>query len=240
MVDLSTMDTADVAKLFDYSILPKHTTEAEIREGCGRARAYRFAAFYTSSAYWTPVVKEELADYPDIEIGTGIAFPLGSQPPSVKAFEVEDAVRRGCTAIDLVMNIGALKSGRIADIEEELELFGRAAGSAVTKCILEVNFLTDEEIATACKLIAASGIRYAKTSSGQYDGPSLEQFMVMRRTLENTDVKLKVSGVKFPRPQNAFLFVMAGADRIGTRAAPEIVDAFAQLRELGLVPARRA
>jgi deoxyribose-phosphate aldolase len=105
-----------------------------------------------------------------------------------------------------------------------------------TKVILEVCFLTDEEIATACKLVAEAGVQFAKTSSGQFEGPSLEQFLVMKRTLAETSVKLKVAGVKFPRPQNAYNFIMAGADRIGTRAAPEIVDALNQLRDLGLVP----
>jgi deoxyribose-phosphate aldolase len=136
----------------------------------------------------------------------------------------------------MVMNIGALKDKRYDVVKEELELFVKAAGDAVTKCILEVNFLTDEEIAAGCKLIAETGVQYAKTSSGQFDGPSLEQFLVMKETLKGTDVKLKVAGVKFPRPQNAFVFIMAGADRIGTRAAPQIVDALDQLRELGIVP----
>lgn len=240
MIDLRTMDKTAVARLMDYSILPKNTTEAEIRKGCAVTRQYQFAAFYSSSAYWSPIVKEELADYPEIEVGTGIAFPFGSAPPSVKAFEVEDAVKRGCTAVDLVMNIGALRSGRYEDVREELRLFIQAAGSVVTKCILEVNFLTDEEIAAACTLVAEAGVQYAKTSSGQFEGPSLEQFLVMRDALKGTNVKLKVSGVKFPRPQNAYIFIMAGAERIGTRAAPEIVDALDQLRELGLVPALRA
>jgi len=79
-------------------------------------------------------------------------------------------------------------------------------------------------------MIAGAGIAFAKTSSGQYQGPTLEQFLLMRETLRDTGVKLKVAGVKFPRPQNAFAFIMAGADRIGTRAAPEIVDAFETIR----------
>jgi len=236
MVDLSKMDEQAVCKLFDYSVLPKQSQEADIRAGCALTREYGFAAFYSSSAYWTPVVVEELKDYPEIEIGTGIAFPFGSAPAAVKAFETEDAIRRGCTAVDVVMNIGALKDGNYKVVKEELEAFVKAAAGNVTKCILEVCYLTDEEIATGCKLIAETGVQYAKTSSGQFDGPSLEQFLVMRETLKGTDVKLKVAGVKFPRPQNAYVFILAGADRIGTRAAPQIVNALDQLRELGLVP----
>lgn len=236
MIDLSKMDKVSLAKVFDYSVLPKDTNEASILKGCETTRKYQFAAFYSSSAYWTPVVKAELADYPDIEIGTGIAFPWGSVPASVKAFETEDAVRRGCTAVDMVMNIGALKDKRYDVVREELSLFVQAAGSAVTKCIMEVNFLTDDEIAAACKLILETGVQYAKTSSGQFEGPSLEQFMVMRRTLEGTSVKLKVAGVKFPRPQNAYTFLLAGADRIGTRDAPAIIDSLDLLRSIGMIP----
>jgi deoxyribose-phosphate aldolase len=236
MIDFTHLDARTLAKTLDFSILPKQTTEAEVREGCAVTRRYGFAAFYTSSAYWAPLVRDELAGIDDVEIGTGIAFPFGSAPASVKAFEVEDAVRRGCTAVDMVMNIGALKSGDHKAVAEELRLFKVAAGQAVTKCILEVCYLSHDQIATAGKLVAEAGVEYVKTSSGQFEGPSLEQFLVMREAVRGTPVRLKVAGVKFPRPQNAMVFLLAGADRIGTRAAPEIVDALDTLRNIGLVP----
>lgn len=236
MLDLQRLDKRAVAKALDFSILPKQTCAAEIRQGCALTRQYGFAAFYTSSAYWTPLVREELADLPEVEIGTGIAFPFGSAPAAVKAFETEDAVRRGCTAVDMVMNVGALKDENYAAVREELRLFVAAAGAAVTKCILEVCYLNSRDIEIACQLVAEAGIQFAKTSTGQFEGPSLEQFLVMRDTLAGTGVKLKVAGVKFPRAQNAYVFFLAGADRIGTRAAPEIVDALDRMRQLGLVP----
>ncbi len=236
MIDFTQLDARALAKTLDFSILPKETTEAEVREGCAVTRRYGFAAFYTSSAYWAPIVRDELGDMDDVEIGTGIAFPFGSTPAAVKAFEVEDAVRRGCTAVDMVMNIGALKSGDYAAVAEELRTFKQAAAGAVTKCILDVCYLTDEEIATGSKLVAEAGIDYVKTSSGQFEGPSLKQFLVMREAVRDAPVRLKVAGVKFPRPQNALVFLRAGADRIGTRAAPEIVDALDMLRSIGLVP----
>jgi deoxyribose-phosphate aldolase len=239
-VDLSRMDKGQVAKLFDFSVLPKNTQEADIRKGCALTRQYHFAAFYSASAYWTPIVVEELAGYPDIEIGTGIAFAWGAAPSAVKAFEAQDAVRRGATALDMVMNVGALKDGHYDVVLEELKDFVKAAEASVTKAILEVGFLSDEEIATGCKLIAEAGVQFAKTSTGQFEGPSLEQVLVMKDTLTGTHVKLKVAGVKFPRPQNAYVFLMAGVDRIGTRDAPAIVDALDQLRELGIVPKREA
>ncbi|MFA5205865.1 MAG: deoxyribose-phosphate aldolase [Lentisphaeria bacterium] len=234
MIDVTKLDKAALARMMDYSILPKETREETIRKGCAEARKYHFAAFYSSSAYWTPVVKAELAGFDDIEIGTGIAFPFGNAPAAVKAFETEDAVKRGCTTVDVVMNVGALKDGRHAVIQEELRLFKQAAGPALTKAILEVCYLSDAEIAAGAKLIAEAGIAFAKTSTGQFEGPTLEQFLVMKEALVGTPVRLKVSGVKFPRPQNAMVFIKAGAERIGTRAAIEIVEGLDSLRKIGM------
>ena len=235
MIDISKLNRENAGKLFDYSILPKYSQEKDIREGCKTAIKYNCAAFYSSSPYWTSVIAEELKGT-DIHPATGIAFPFGSAPASVKAFETEYAVKKGCTAVDTVVNIGALKDKRYDAVKEELESFKKAAAGALTKVILEVCFLTDEEIAAGCKLIAEVGLDYAKTSSGQFEGPSMKQFLVMKEALKGTDVKLKVAGVKFPRPQNAFSFIMAGAELIGTRAAPEIIDGMDMLREIGMIP----
>jgi deoxyribose-phosphate aldolase len=236
-VDLSRMTEKDLAGVFDYSILPKNTTKDDILKGCALTREYQFAAFYSATAYWTPLVVQELKDYPQIEVGMGIAFPFGSQPAAVKAFETAHALKLGATAIDFSINVGALKSGLFKDVEEELKLYVDAAENAVTKVILETAFLTDEEITAACKMSVEVGVNMVKTSSGQFEGPTMEQFLVMKEAVKGSNVKLKVSGVKFPRPQNAFAFLLAGADRIGTRAAPEIIGGLETCRKIGLVPA---
>jgi deoxyribose-phosphate aldolase len=137
----------------------------------------------------------------------------------------------------MVMNVGALKDKRFELVEQELKEFKTAAGPALTKAILDTCFLTDEDIKNACGLLVATGMDYMKTSTGQFEGPTMEQFLLARNCLKGTGVKLKVAGVKFPRPQNAYAFLMAGADLIGTRAAPAIIDALDQMREIGLVPA---
>ena len=232
---LVTLDKQVLARAIDFSILPKETQESAIREGCALAREFGFAAFYTSSPYWTPIVKEELCDHPEIEIGTGIAFPFGTAPPLVKAFEVEEAVRRGCTAVDMVMNVGALKDGQNEVIREELRLFVKAAGDAITKFILEVCFLNDDEIKAACQMAAGAGVHFVKTSTGQYQGPTLEQFMVMQKACKGTGLRLKVAGIKFPRPQNAIMFLLAGAERIGTRAAIEIIEGLEAIQHSGIM-----
>lgn len=235
MVDLSKMDKWSLGKCFDHSVLPKDTTEADIRRGCQEAKAYNCAAFYSASPYWTPVVKEEL-EGTDIHIATGLDFPFGASTVKMKGLETEEAVRLGCTALDMVMNIGALKDKNYMEVKAGLDAFVKAAEGNLTKCIMDVNFLTDDEIIASCNLIAEAGIDYAKTSTGQFEGPSMDQFLLMKKTLKDTDIKLKVAGVKFPRPQNAYAFLLAGADLIGTRAAVAIIDALDQMREIGIVP----
>lgn len=235
MVDLSKMDKWSLGKCFDHSVLPKDTTESDIRKGCQEARAYNCAAFYSASPYWTPVVKEEL-EGTDIHIATGLDFPFGASTVKMKGLETEEAVRLGCTALDMVMNIGALKDKNYKEVKAGLDAFVKAAEGNLTKCIMDVNFLTNDEIIAGCNLIAEAGIDYAKTSTGQFEGPSMDQFLLMKKTLKDTDIKLKVAGVKFPRPQNAYAFLLAGADLIGTRAAVAIIDALDQMREIGIVP----
>ena len=237
-VDLSKADKKSLGKCFDHSVLPKNTQEKDIREGCREAVQYNCAAFYSASIYWTPIVLEEL-EGSDVLPATGIDFPFGANPSKLKAIEAEMAVKAGNRALDVVMNIGALKDGKNDVVLQELKDFKTAAQGMLTKCILETSYLTDQEIATGCKLIAEAGIHYAKTASGQFEGPSMEQFLVMRETLKGTGIKLKVAGVKFPRPQNAYCFILAGAELIGTRAAPAIIDALDQMRDLGIVPPYR-
>jgi deoxyribose-phosphate aldolase len=235
MVNLAKMDKWSLGKCFDHSVLPKNTTEEDIRKGCREAVKYNCAAFYSATPFWTPVVAEELKGS-DVLPATGIDFPFGASPSAVKAFETEYAVKAGCRAVDMVLNVGAMKDKKYDAVKQELKDFKTAAGGALTKVILEVAFLTDEEITAACKLVAEAGCDYAKTSTGQFEGPSMEQFLTMKRALEGTPVKLKVAGVKFPRPQNAYAFLLAGASLIGTRAAVAIIDALDTMREIGLVP----
>jgi deoxyribose-phosphate aldolase len=235
MVDLSKMDKWSLGKCFDHSVLPKNTTESDIRKGCKEAVDYNCAAFYSASPFWTPVVIDALKGS-NVLPATGIDFPFGASPTKVKAVETEIAVELGCKSVDLVINVGALKEKRYDDIKEDLKALKKAAGGALTKVILETAFLTDEEITAACEMVAEAGCDYAKTSTGQFEGPTMEQFLVMKKALAGTNVKLKVAGVKFPRPQNAYAFMLAGADLIGTRAAVAIINALDQMREIGLVP----
>jgi len=235
MIDFKHMTKWDMGKCFDYAILPKDTTEEVIRRECKVAIKYNCKAFCFSSSYWTKVVAEELQGT-DLLVGAGIGFPFGQQSSAVKCFEAEEAVRQGATVLDNCMNVGALKDKKYKEVLQEFKDYKKAAGPAMTKMIIEAEMLTDEEIATACKLIAEAEIDWAKSSSGQFNGMSLEQVLVMVDTLKDAKTKVKVSGVKFPRPQNAYVFLLAGAELIGTRAAPQIIDSLDTMRRIGMIP----
>jgi deoxyribose-phosphate aldolase len=235
MIDFTKMTKKDVGKLFDFSILPKDSTEAQIRAGCKKAIEYNCKAFCFSSSYWTKVVAEELKGT-DLLVGAGIGFPLGQQTSAVKAFEAAEAVRMGATVLDNSMNVGEMKDKKYDSILAEFKEYVKAAGGVMTKMIIETCMLTDEEIKTACKLCAEAGIDWVKTSTGQYAGPSIKDVMLMVETLKGTPCKVKVAGVKVPRPQNAYAFFLAGAELIGTQGAIEIIEGLDDVRKIGMVP----
>lgn len=237
MIDFTKIkDKREVGKFFDYAILPKQTTEAEIRRECRKAIEYNCKAFCFSSDYWTPVVKEEL-EGTDLLVGAAIGFPFGQQTNATKCFETENAVRLGATVLDCCMNVGDLKDKKYDKILQDFKDYVKAAQGVMTKMIIETCFLTDEEITTASKLVAEAGIDWVKSSSGQYDGTTLDECLLMVDAVKDTPCKVKVSGVKFPRPQNAYVFLLAGAELIGTRSAPDIIDHFDMMRKIGMIPA---
>lgn len=235
MVDLATVDRTTLGKAFDHSVLFKNATETDIRGGCEEAKQYNCSAFYVAAPYWLPVAIEALAGS-TVKVATAIAFPSGVADWRSKAAETRHAVEAGAQELDIVMNIGALLSGDDAAVRRELEAFVGEAGEAVTKVILEVCYLSDDDIRRASELVVEAGANYVKTSTGQHAGPSMTQFLAMKQAVAGSGVRTKVAGVQAPRPQNAYAFLLAGADLIGTRAVPEIIDALDQMRSIGLVP----
>lgn len=233
-IDFTKINSKNVGKLFDPSILPKDSTEEAIRKGARIAVEYNTMSFVVASPHYIPVVVEELKGT-DVLACSCIGFPFGAIPSSVKVAEVELGVKLGAQAFDFVMNIGALKDGHYKTVEQELKDFKEASQGRVTKVIMDIELLTNEQIAAATKMVVEAGIDYAKTSSGQYVGPTLDQFEIMANICKGTKTKTKVAGVKHPRPQNAFVFLAAGADLIGTRDFLPMLRALPRMRELGFV-----
>jgi deoxyribose-phosphate aldolase len=149
---------------------------------------------------------------------------------------MECNVKLGCTTLDFTMNLPAFQSGRYDIIAEEFKLFKEVAGNIETKVIIEVCKLNDEQIRTACKMVVDAGIDWVKSSTGQYQGPTMQQVAIILDSLKGTNTHCKVSGVKFPRPQNAYAFLSAGVEIIGSQGVVEIIESFDLLKELGVLP----
>jgi deoxyribose-phosphate aldolase len=139
-------------------------TRDEVRQGCEIARKYDVASVCckpSDVAFCAEILKGS-----DVEVGTVVGFPHGSSATSTKVFETKQALADGATEIDMVLNIGLLKSGLHEEVKSDIAAVVAAAGGKTVKVILENAYLSDEEKVTACKLCEAAGAHYVKTSSG--------------------------------------------------------------------------
>ncbi len=213
---------------------PNCYTEEELYDWIKICKDYKLRSFIVYS-HWLPIIAKELKGT-GIRVGAGGGFPLGMDTPKAKAQTMADNVSMGCTTLDLTMNQPAFLSGRYDIVDEELTLFKKVAGDIETKLIIEVFRLNDEQIRLASKMAVDHGIDWVKSSTGQFQGPNMQQCKIILDTIKGSNTRLKVSGVKFPRPQNAYAFLSAGAEIIGSQGVVEIIEAFDMLKELGVLP----
>ena len=214
---------------------PDLKSDADLYHWVDIAKKRNLRSFFVFSQ-WLPELAKALKGT-DINVGTGIDFPWGVDSPTTKAKCVEDALAMGANSIDFSMNYRALNSGRADIVKEELTLFKKLASHVETKVIIEVPFLSDEKIIEACKIASDVGIDWIKTATGQYAGPTMDQVALILDCLDGTNTRCKVSGVKAPRAQNAYAFLMAGVEIIGTQGVEEVIDGLDLLRSLGVLPA---
>jgi deoxyribose-phosphate aldolase len=228
---------SEYAKHLDMAFHLQSLTEEDIRTSAEQARDAGVAAFYTNS-YWVPVVADVLAGS-DVRVGSAIAFPYGSVPTRVKIAEIEASLEDGATAVDMVVNIGALRDQDFSLVETEVaELRRRCAGRALSKLIFEVGFLTDDEIVSLTKIGVAAGVDYVKTSTGSEAFPSESQVRLMLEHTAGSATKVKVSGLPRTFTLAASLWMLElGVDLMGTRSAAALVHQYA---ELYAAPARAA
>jgi deoxyribose-phosphate aldolase len=207
-------------KYIDHTLLKPETTAAMIDKLCAEAREHNFASVCVNP-YWVKRCAELLKGT-DVNVCTVIGFPLGANTPAVKAAETCDAIANGATEVDMVLNIGALKSGDLELVKEDVKAVKEAAGSVLVKVILETGLLTDEEKVTACKLCVEAGADYVKTSTGfGHGGATVEDVALMRKTV-GPNVGVKASGGVRDRAA-ALAMIEAGASRIGTSSGVAIV-----------------
>jgi deoxyribose-phosphate aldolase len=228
---LTKVDPA-IAALIDHTILKADATRAEIVKVCREARQYSFASVCVNS-YWVPLVKAELAGSP-VKVCTVVGFPLGAASTEAKVAETAAAVRDGAQEIDMVINIGALKSGDLDAVRADIEQVVRTAHQpvsnhgrrAIVKVIIETSLLKDEEKVLACKLAKQASADFVKTSTGFSTGGATAHDIALMRSAVGPEMGVKASGgVRTLEDLRAM--TAAGATRIGASASVKIVEATA-------------
>ena len=212
-----------VAKTIDHSTLGPAMTLDEVKAGCEVALKYDVASVCCKPADVKFVA--EILKGSDVLVGTVVGFPHGSSTTASKVFETKEAVASGAVEIDVVINIGHLKSGKTKEVQDEIAAVVVAAAGNQVKVILENAYLTDDEKVTACKLVEAAGAHYVKTSTGfAPTGATLADVKLMRASC-SPKVKVKSAGGVKTLDQ-LLEFLDAGIDRSGSSSTASILDEF--------------
>jgi deoxyribose-phosphate aldolase len=211
---------ASLARMIDHTLLRADASRADIRTLCQEARQYGFASVCVNTT-WVPMCKTLLAGSA-VKVCTVVGFPLGAMAPTAKAFEAREAVRQGADEIDMVINIGALKSRDYETVFEDICRVVKAARPALVKVILETGALTEEEKIIGCAMAKLAGAAFVKTSTGfGKGGATVEDIALMRKTV-GAEMGVKASG-GVRSTDDAQKMALAGATRIGASASVAIV-----------------
>lgn len=208
-----------IARMIDHTLLKPNATQEEIGKLCEEAKKYCFASVCVNPSY--VALSAQLLRGSGVKVCTVIGFPLGSTTPTVKAIEARDAMANGADEIDMVINVGAVKSGNFQAVFDDIGAVRDATRGKVLKVILETSLLTREEKIKACQLSKEAGADFVKTSTGfSSGGATIEDIQLMRQTV-GPQMGIKASGgvrdTDFARK-----LVSAGATRLGASASVAI------------------
>jgi deoxyribose-phosphate aldolase len=213
----------DLARYIDHTVLKPDTTEAQVVQLCEEARRYQFIAVCVNPVW----VKRcaQLLQGSSTRVATVVGFPLGATLLEVKAYETQQVVDAGAQEVDMVINVGALKSKDHALVARDIAAVVQAArsGGAITKVIIEVALLTDEEKVSACQLAVEAGAEFVKTSTGfASSGATAPDVALMRQTV-GPQVGVKAAG-GIRAYADVMKMIGAGANRIGASASVKIMQ----------------
>jgi len=216
------MNWQDLARMIDHTLLRPEATPEQIIRLCSEARECSFAAVVVNPCYVTLAVSQVCDSL--VKVATVVGFPLGATLTSVKRFEAEEALRLGAGEIDMVLNIGALKSGDrdlvLSDIRSVAEVTHAHGG--LLKVILETGLLTDEEKKMACEISVAVEADFVKTSTGFLGGGATVADVALMRRIVGNAVGVKAAG-GIRTTDDAKAMIAAGANRIGTSSGVSII-----------------
>lgn len=219
---VETITVEKVAKTIDHSLLKPELTVDEVLAGCDVAAAYDVA-----SVCCRPIDVGRCTDAlagTTVVVGTVIGFPHGSNLTATKVFEAQRAVEQGAVELDMVLQIGLLRSGLLDDVRDDIAAVVAAAGDdAIVKVILENAYLDDEQKVAGCQAVEAAGAAYVKTSSGYApSGATLDDLRLMRATVSP---RIKVKAAGGVRTLDALIDgINVGIDRCGATATAAIID----------------
>ncbi len=213
------MDKKVILSKVDHTLLAQSATWGDIKQILDDGIKYGTASACIPAAY-----VKQAAEYVEgkLPICTVIGFPNGYSTTATKVFEAKDAVENGAAEVDMVINIGFLKDGRYAEVEDEIRQIHEACQGKLLKVIIETCLLTDEEKVKACELVTNAGAEYIKTSTGfSTAGATFEDVKLMRQHVA-PEVKVKAAG-GISSFDDAEKFIELGADRLGTSRLVKIV-----------------
>ncbi|MCY2931703.1 MAG: deoxyribose-phosphate aldolase [Planctomycetota bacterium] len=207
------LTVADLAAMTDLSSVRAECDEAEIRQLAAAAKRHNCIAVFTLPGF-TPLIRELLADAPPIRIGGVVGFPSGGDTSIAKAAQAADLVRLGCHELDMVINIGRLRSGRHEAVREDIQAVVDAAGALPVKVILECHYLTEEQIRVGCAMCVQAGASWVKTGTGWAPtGATPRNVAIMKRCVGD---KLGVKAAGGVRTLETLVEIyQAGATRFG-------------------------
>ena len=222
---LTKIDPA-IAALIDHTILKPEATRTDVIKVCREARQYNFASVCVNP-YWVPLVRNELAGSP-VKVCTVVGFPLGATSTEAKVAETAAALRAGAQEIDMVINVGALRSGDHEAVKLDIQEVVRVSheARAIVKVILETALLDDNQKAVACTLSKLAGADFVKTSTGFGPAGATTHDIALMRSVVGPEMGVKASG-GVRTLQDVQAMAAAGATRIGASASVKIVEATA-------------
>ncbi|HDR1798886.1 deoxyribose-phosphate aldolase [Pasteurella multocida] len=213
------MDAKQIAQFIDHTALTAEKTEQDIIQLCDEAITHQFWSVCINSAY-IPLAKQKLAGTP-VKICTVVGFPLGANLSTVKAFETTEAIKAGADEIDMVINVGWIKSNKWDAVEKDIATVLAACAGKPLKVILETCLLSKDEIVKACEICKMLNVAFVKTSTGfNRGGATKEDVALMKRTVGDIGVKAS-GGVR--DTETAIAMINAGASRIGASAGIAII-----------------
>jgi len=211
----------NVAAIIDHTLLKPEATEKDILKCCEEANKYGFASVCIHPCYVKSAGKALKGS--SVKIATVVGFPLGANLSSIKAFEAAKAVEDGANELDMVINIGALKQGKVEYVENDIRIVVEAAKGAIVKVILETCYLTKEEKILACELCKKAGAHFVKTSTGFASAGALVEDVALMRKIAGQDMGVKAAG-GIRTLESLIAMVEAGANRIGTSSGVRIIE----------------